>query len=262
MWYNMTVMKRFIIILTFFLIFINGSVFAANTTIKKEINTVGADGFSLKAELEYPKSKTAKSFSTVVLLHSLGYSSEWWESLPKDLLDNGYAVLKIDLRGHGKSVYNSKLNRVSWKDLTNKAYAKYPSDVIKVIENVKTENKKVFFDNWAIVGSDIGASTAILVADKIEYKPKTLVLLSPVVETKGLYVPVKLANLNIDMLSISGTDDNSGQKAQDYLKKFAQTTFATYISESKKNGMLMLKHDTSLSRVIESWIATYLKPTN
>ena len=54
--------------------------------------------------------------------------------------------------------------------MTNNAYAKYPDDVIKVIESVKVDNpKRVFFNNWAIVGSDIGASTAILVADKIKY---------------------------------------------------------------------------------------------
>lgn len=261
MWYNICIMKRIIFILTLFLLFINTAVFAAQTTVTKEITATASDGFTLKGYLEYPKIKNQKEFKTVVLLHSLGYSSEWWGSLPKDLLNQGYAVLRIDLRGHGKSVYNAKLVRTSWASLTNNAYAKYPDDVIKVIEQVKSENsKKVFFNNWAIVGSDIGASTAILASDKIGYKPKTLVLLSPVVQTKGLYVPVVLANLNkIDVFSISGTNDISGHNAQDYLKKFAQSTFATYTSDARSSGMLMLKNDASLSRVITSWIGEYLK---
>ena len=87
-----------------------------------------------------------------------------------------------------------------------------------------------------------------------------MVLLSPVVKTKGLYVPVKLANLdNIDIFSISGTNDNSGHNAQEYLKKFSQATFATYISESRSTGMLMLKNDNTLARIITSWIKEYLK---
>lgn len=261
MWYNIYIMKRIIFILTLFLIFINTAVFASQTTVTKEITAIASDGFTLKGSLEYPKVKGQKEFKTVVLLHSLGYSSEWWENLPQDLLSKGYAVLKIDLRGHGKSVYNAKLVRTSWSSLTNNAYAKYPDDVIKVIERVKSENsKKVFFNEWAIVGSDIGASTAILTADKITYKPKTLVLLSPVVKTKGLYVPVVLANLNnIDIFSISGTNDISGHNAQNYLKKFAQATFATYTSDARSSGMLMLKNDASLARVITSWIGEYLK---
>lgn len=254
-------MKKIILILTLFLLLINTIANAATNTISKEITATSVDGFTMKGYLEYPKIKNQKEFPTVVLLHSIGYSSDWWCNLPQYLLNQGYAVLKIDLRGHGKSVYNSKLSRTSWSSMTNNAFAKYPDDVIKVIEQVKSENtKKVFFHNWAIVGSDIGASTAILVADKISYKPKTLVLLSPVVETKGLYVPVKLANLDkIDIFSISGTNDNTGHNAQEYLKKFSQATFATYTSESRSNGMLMLKNDNTLARIITSWIKEYLK---
>lgn len=254
-------MKRIILILTLFLLLINTIANAATNTISKEITATSVDGFTMKGYLEYPKIKNQKEFPTVVLLHSIGYSSDWWCNLPQDLLNQGYAVLKIDLRGHGKSVYNSKLLRTSWSSMTNNAFAKYPDDVIKVIEQVKSENtKKVFFHNWAIVGSDIGASTAILVADKISYKPKTLVLLSPVVQAKGLYVPVKLANLDkIDIFSISGTNDNSGHNAQEYLKKFSQATFATYTSESRSTGMLMLKNDNTLARIITSWIKEYLK---
>ena len=252
-------MKRICFILALFLVLIN-PVFSASSFVKKDLSVQASDGFTLKATLEYPKVKGQKEFATVVLLHSLGYSSQWWETLPQELLDKGYAVIKIDLRGHGRSVYNSKLVRTSWKDMTNNAYAKYPDDVIRILDNVKLENsKKVFFNNWAFVGSDIGASTAILAAEKMTFKPKTIVMLSPVVKTKGLYIPVKLAHLNnIDIFSISGTEDISGANASKYLEKFAQAAFVTYTSEAKSTGMLMLKNDASLSRIIAAWIKEYL----
>ena len=145
--------------------------------------------------------------------------------------------------------------------MTNSAYAKYPDDVVKVIDYVKKENpKRVFFNDWAIVGADIGGSAAVIAADKIGFsKPKTIVLLSPVIETKGLYIPIHLAHLdNIDIFSISGTGDSTGAETQDYLKKFAQATFATYTSEARSTGMLMLKNDTSLAKIITTWISEYL----
>lgn len=251
-------MKRVFTILTFFLLLINTAAYGAGI-VKKELSVPSVDGFNIKASFMYPKVKGQKEFPTVVLLHSLGYSSEWWETLPKELLAEGYAVVMIDLRGHGKSVYNSALARVSWKSLTNSAYAKYPDDVVKVLDFIKTENsKKVFFNNWAMVGADIGGSTAILAADKISYKPKTVVLLSPVVSTKGLYIPVVLANLNMDIFSISGTGDAAGHEAQDYLKKFAQAGFVTYTSEARSTGMIMLKNDNSLAKIITGWIQEYL----
>lgn len=253
-------MKRFIIILTLFSAFLNCA-FAANVkTVTKDYKTVLKDGFSMTAKLEYPKTKDKTGFSTVVLLHSLGYTSEWWETLPDELLNKGYAVLLIDLRGHGNSVFNSRLVRVSWNSLTNNAYAKYPDDVISVIDYVKNENKREFFNNWAIVGCDIGAVTAINVANKIPYKPKTIVMLSPIVESHGLYAPVKLAELdNIDVLSITGKTDVVGIEANNYLKKFSQSTYAEYVADSRTTGMLLLKHDPTLSSVIASWIKQYLK---
>lgn len=86
-------MKRIILILTLFLLIIN-PVFSAST-VKKDISVQSVDGFGIKATLEYPKVKGKKDYSTVVLLHSLGYSSQWWETLPKELTNSGYAVLKI-----------------------------------------------------------------------------------------------------------------------------------------------------------------------
>lgn len=253
-------MKRLIIILTFFSLFLNCVHAAGVKSVKKDYKVVANDGFAITATLEYPKIKEKTEFGTVVLLHSLGYSSDWWESLPSDLLNNGYAVLKIDLRGHGNSVYSNNLNKVSWKNLTNKAYSKYPDDVITMIDYVKNENKRIFFRNWAIIGSDVGAGTAVIVANEIKYKPKTIVMMSPIVKAKGLYIPVKLAELNnIDILSIVGGTDINGMEANEYLKKFAQSTYAEYTSESKSTGMLLLKHDKTLSNVITSWVVQYLK---
>ena len=251
-------MKRLTIILTFILLFLNcNNVFGANF-VTKDYKILTNDKFTINATLNYPKDKEKKDFATVVLLHSIGYNSEWWGDLPEDLLNRGYAVLMIDLRGHGKSVYNSKLVRTSWTTLTNRAYAKYPDDVIAVINYVKKENKRTFFNNWAIVGADIGGSTAILTANIIENKPKTIVLLSPVVNSKGLYVPVKLAELdNVDILSITGKNDFQSKKADKYLKKFAQSTYAEYISPSAKTGMIMIKQDETLSAVICAWISEY-----
>ena len=253
-------MKRSIFILTLLLAFLNCANAANIKTVTKDYKVVTKDKFTLSATLEYPKIKKQKTFSTIVLLHSLGYSSEWWEDLPDKLLDDGYAVIKIDLRGHGDSVYNSRLTRVSWKSLTKQAYAKYPEDIITVLDYIKKENKRTFLNNYAMVGSDIGGSAAIISANKISYKPKTIVIISPVVKAKGLYVPVQLAELNnIDILSITGEKDATGKKADEYLKKFAQSTYAEYTSKSNSTGMLMLKNDETLSSVISSWINQYLK---
>lgn len=254
-------MKRFYVyILTFFLLFLNTSVFAAQNFVQKEVKAVASDGFNIEATLTYPKVKNQREFSTVVLLHSLGYNSQWWETLPDELLAKGYAVLAIDLRGHGGSIYNSKLNKISWKNMKNSAYAKYPEDVLAVVNKVKEENpKKLFFNNWAVIGADIGASAGVIAADLMPSNPKTIVMISPVVKARGLYIPVNMAHLDgVDFLSVSGTDDIMSKDAEVYLAKFAQNEFLTFTSESKSTGMLMLKNDKGLSKMLAEWVSEYL----
>lgn len=238
----------------------NASCYAAQKLTKKNVKAAASDGFSINAVLTYPKNNTQKEFKTVILLHSLGYDSGWWGDLLQELLAKNYAILTIDLRGHGKSVYDSSLDRVSWKNMKNAAYEKYPEDVLAVINKVKEENpKRIFFNNWAVVGSDIGASTAVIASDKMKIRPKTIVMLSPVVKTKGLYIPVCLAHLdNVDILAVSGTDDTISKDASNYLSKFAQANFVGYTSDSQTTGMLMLKNDTRLSKIIAEWISQYL----
>ena len=254
-------MRRIVLfILAFFLIFINLSADAAIKTTQKEIEAVSPDGFNMKATLTYPKVKGQKEFQTVILLHSIGYNSQWWGDLPNRLLEKGYAVLAIDLRGHGKSIYNAKLGKTSWKNLKNSGFAKYPEDVIAVVNKVIEENTKIkFFDSWAVIGADIGASTGVIASDKLKKDPKTIIMISPIVETKGLYIPVNIAHLETtDFLSILGTDDSDSKEAAEYLSKFAQNEFAVFTSSSKTTGMLMLKNDEDLSKMIAEWINEYL----
>ena len=40
--------------------------------------------------------------------------------------------------------------------------------------------------------------------------------------------------------------------------KFAQNEFMTFTSESKSTGMLMLKNDKGLSKMIAEWVSEYL----
>lgn len=260
MCYNNCMKKISILILTLFLFLINTLNPSDAAITKKEYRVVADDGFALNSVLSYPKVKTQAEYKTVVLIHSLGYSSQWWETLPAELNSRGYAVLTIDLRGHGTSVYNKNLGKISWKDMTNSAYSKCPSDVVKIINYIIEDNpKRTFFKDWAIVGSDLGASVGIIAADKLEVKPKTIVVLSPVVKTKGLYIPVSMAQLsNVDYLLITGHDDLTSKSAQDYLSRFAQAGFTTYESPAHALGMLLLKKDPELVKLIAEWVSQYL----
>ena len=52
------------------------------------------------------------------------------------------------------------------------------------------------------------------------------------------------------------------KKEEAYMKRFAQDGFSTYESEAHSTGMIMLKNDNKLSKVITKWINTYFKNTS
>ncbi len=86
---------------------------------------------------------------TVILLHGgLGNSGNWGYQVPA-LVENGYRVIVIDSRGHGRST----------RDETPYSYQLMASDVIAVMDSLSVE--KAAFIGW----SD-GACTALVLASK------------------------------------------------------------------------------------------------
>lgn len=229
-------------------------------TIKKEIEVQTKDLRVIKSTLSYVKIEGLKKYPTVVMLHSLGYSSQDWGPLITYLNNAGYAVIAIDLRGHGKSIYTSGFQKKPWIYFTTKTYEKIPSDVITVLNQIQQQSKIVSLDNMAIIGADIGANAAILVSKDLKKKPKTLVLISPTTTFKGLYVPIAMAEMgNIPILSIVSKKDVYCMNEQQKLSKFAQGGFYAQNYPNGGMGMMMLKLNPSMAQDITKWVMRYLK---
>ena len=217
------------------------------------------DNFVIKSKLFYP-AKDAAVHPVVVMLHSLGYSGDYWEPLTKSFVDSGVAVLVIDLRGHGTSAYDSNFRIKSWRYFTDKTFAKYPEDVSDILKYVASFYKNVSTTKYVILGADIGANTAILTADKMVNKPKGLVLMSPSRNFKGLYTPLAIANMgDVPILSIVSVSDKYFYDEAVFLKRFAQGAYDLKTYPSGGTGMLMLKANPGMSKDILDWVLPKLK---
>ena len=216
---------------------------AKKSYTEREYTITTKDGHLLHAYLSYPKTKL-KGYPTIIMLHSLGRNAYYWIPLQEKFNNLGFAVLRLDFRGHGKSVYNKSFHQRSWTTFKNNVFAKYPQDVLTTIETIQKETKKPDFSNYAIIGSDIGANTAILVAKELSKKPKALVLIAPSMSFKSLYVPVALTEIGTTpILAISSKTDNYFMKEQEKLSKFAQGIFDVYNLQSGSTDMLVIKQN-------------------
>ena len=219
-----------------------------------EIEFETKDGFLIHGKLSLPKEKRAK-YPLVLMLHSIGYSSKYWMTMPSLLNQAGFAVLAVDFRGHGASTYDKNFRKKYWLYMSEKSYMDYPSDILSLLVYINDNYKNVSVSHLAIIGSDIGANTAVLVSDKLKIKPKALVLLSPSTKFKGLYIPIALANLGTTpiFLAVSNKDTHSIKEAN-YLKRFVQGKFDYKVYPNGGIGMLMLKVNPSMNADIVNWI--------
>ncbi len=256
----MKLIKNIILFTLIIFIFTGATQKAYCKTSKIDIEVETKDAHIMKATLSYIKIKDKKKYPTIVLLHSLGYSSEDWGNLIPDLNNAGYAVLAIDLRGHGKSIYNAKFQIKSWTYFTAKTYQKFPTDVVAVLKQAQKQSKKIDFTNWAIVGADIGANTAILATKAFYPKPKAMVLISPSMDFKGLYVPIVMTEIGtMPILSMVSLQDDYSVQEQKKLSKFAQGAFYAKNYTTGGMGMMMLTTNPGMSKDITGWLKTVVK---
>ena len=113
---------------------------------------------------------------TVILVHELGTGKEQWlqnTSLFIDLLENGYNVLALDLRGHGGTALPDGRLQISLEDLEN-SYL----DVSAAVSWLQAR-PEVDAGRMAVIGDGVGGNVAFVIMGAIPQRIKAAVALSP-----------------------------------------------------------------------------------
>lgn len=210
------------------------------------------DGMIMKGNLYIPKSK--EKVPVVVLLHSLGGTQRNWDDLPYKLIDKGYAVLNLDLRGHGDSIYNRRMQRRYWQNFNSDLFKKYPRDIILGIDNLNNY-KQLDLSRVALVGSGIGANTAAMVTSAKKYQIKTIVMISPSEKFYGSSILLKLVDYgDKPILAIAGENDRLAVAAVNKIDKIAQGEYKKIIYPKGGSGILLYKNKPEIKTEIINWL--------
>ena len=159
---------------------------------KHKIEFTTKDKYILVGDLYLAQPATNKPL--IVMLHSFGVSAKSWGTLAEILRLKGYNCLAMDLRGHGRSIYNEQLKMKSRYKFTSSDWQKLPNDVTESINYVKTNYSKINTENLIFIGADIGASAGIIAGNTLKNKPEKFIMISPMLNFKGLYIPIIIAN--------------------------------------------------------------------
>src|SRR5215475_10590 len=112
----------------------------------------------------------------VLLLHGFGEDRSVWRDFTKQLLGSGWAVMGLDLRGHGESrLKNQRPIEVSPQWRTN--LHEFPVDLDPALDWLKSrprlDNRKI-----VIIGFDVGANLALIASGRFQ-EVRTVVAIKP-----------------------------------------------------------------------------------
>jgi pimeloyl-ACP methyl ester carboxylesterase len=179
----------------------------------------------------------------IVLLHMLGRKRGDWDVFARQLQEAGYAVLAIDLRGHGESE-----GKRDWQAMT--------TDAASAVTYLRSR-AEVNGDRIALIGASIGANIALNAAAG-DPQIKGAVLLSPGLDYRGVTTEDAVKTLGDRPLLIVASEEDS--YAADSSKTLAaQAKAASLLMLSQQgHGTQMLGKDNGLEATILDWLSQTL----
>ena len=112
----------------------------------------------------------------VLLLHGYGENRVVWANLETRLLTDGWAVMSIDLRGHGLSKTRNREPiepQLDWR-LDSR---QFPLDVGPALDWLKSQ-PRLDSDRFVVMGADVGASLALIAGGRFS-EVQTVVAIDP-----------------------------------------------------------------------------------
>jgi dienelactone hydrolase len=130
---------------------------------------------------------TDRSAPAIVLVHQLGSTrAEWQPYLQALRADKDYALLTIDLRGHGESVHQKDGKKLDWQRFGEADWHKLSHDVHAAVDWLRAR-KDIAPRSVGAAGASIGASALILYAAPT-VAVHAVALLSPGLDYHGLHI--------------------------------------------------------------------------
>jgi alpha-beta hydrolase superfamily lysophospholipase len=175
----------------------------------------------------------------VILLHELSKNKETWDDFAIKLTQQGYKIIAIDLRGHGKS-------DLDFKSFNSNDYINMALDV----EEANNFLREKGANKISIIGASIGANLAlnyVTQSDDIQ----TIILLSPGEDYRGVTTLDKISRFSKPILIVSSKEDKYAFESSKRLSELSNNVEFIEL-EGDEHGTEMLS--SNLENQIFGWI--------
>ena len=196
--------------------------------------------------------------AAVVCLPMMGATRDTYAGLAARLQKLGYAVLAIDMRGHGESVDKAG-KAIAYKDFKADDFRDMRLDVEAAFVFL-ADAKKLEPRSRAVVGASIGATAAVLAAAE-DAEIGELVLLSPGLAYRGVSVVDAFKKLKArPVLVVVGTMDEYSMRSAKTLDDLGGESVDMETRASKAHGTGLLAQYKVTDAVVD-WLKKIAPPT-
>jgi pimeloyl-ACP methyl ester carboxylesterase len=225
-----------------------------NTQSRQSISFLTDDGVLIAGTYYSPSPAPTNA---IILLHMLGRDRNDWNTFASTLSNrsNGFAVLSIDLRGHGESI-NQNGKTISFQLFSPTDFNKMVLDV-KAAKHFLVTQKNINPTNLAIVGASIGANVGLKYA-ALDPSIKAVVLLSPGLNYKGVTTSDYIRKyINPVYIATAGKDPIAGSDPQTLCSVINCGNRLKVYQDSTSHGTDMFS-DSSLNPSLDNLIISWL----
>ena len=215
---------------------------APESSLIEPVTFIGAEGLVIHGtQYRFVEGTAAPA---VILLHMLNGNQKAWEPLIPALTQAGYAVLTIDMRGHGLTG-GDKDWVLAEQDLT-------------MVWDAFTQDLSIDATRTAVIGGSIGSNIALLTA-KNRPEILTAVLLSPGLDYRGVTTPDAAgAYGDRPLLIVASEEDGYSADSSRQLDSLASnSTLEMY--DGAGHGTNMLGREPALTPLLIKWLDEMVK---
>jgi dienelactone hydrolase len=202
-----------------------------------------------------------KSAPAIILLHQRGKDKSSWGGFPAKLVEEGFAVIAIDFRGHGQTT-DPNGQSIPLNSLRDSDYQAMLNDV-GAAHAYLAQQKGVDADRVGLIGASIGANLALLYAAQ-DRRIRTVVALSPGLDYKGLKPLAVMGPLDKRPLFLIASKGDkyaldSVQALAGGAQKDAPVSVRTFDGSAHGTDIFAAQPGLDMT-IINGWLMNYLPP--
>lgn len=200
------------------------------------------------------KEKKTKKAPVVILLHDYGFDRRDWGIFIPDLVQQGYYVLAIDMRGHGKSTgggtrLSGQYSLSTASSLLQIGYQDVEAALEWIQRRKDTKTKHI-----SLVGVGLGADIAYFCAGKLRKKIRTSVVISPSLSAVMNTSVTQETPRSVLFCASARDAQGSSMMAIETLVNFTEDPRKVVIYDSEAHGLAIFYKHPEIKREILAWL--------